>query len=69
MEVRIIDIADFLTSMTDFKICKTKSEVRRLIKQGGLSFNKEKLPPDTKWLLYIKNEDGTEQLHRIYPKG
>jgi hypothetical protein len=55
----LVDVADFLTSWTGFKICETKSEVRRLLKQGGLSINKERMGPNTKWfLLTIDDEDG-----------
>ena len=31
----------------DAGICETKSEARRLVKQGGISFNKDKIPTDT----------------------
>jgi tyrosyl-tRNA synthetase len=65
----LIDIADFLTSVTGFKICKTKSEVRRLLKQGGLSFNKERLDPNTKFILLTLDEKGKiTSLKRVIEK-
>lgn len=33
-------------------VCKSTSEARRLIKQGGISFNKEKVCPDTLYVYF-----------------
>ena len=33
--------------LKDLGICESTSEARRLIKQGGIAFNKEKIPTDT----------------------
>lgn len=54
----LVPIEDFLTSVTRFKICETKSEARKLVKQGGIRFNKEKISPNTKWVMIDLDEDG-----------
>jgi predicted rRNA methylase YqxC with S4 and FtsJ domains len=38
-------IDEFLCDETG--ICETRSEARRLVKQGGIYFNKERIPKDT----------------------
>jgi hypothetical protein len=41
------DIAEFLQ---DVGVCESKGEARRLIKGSGISFNKGKVNPETKWV-------------------
>lgn len=42
--------------LRDLGICSSKNEAMRLIKQGGISFNKEKLDPETKYLCFYENK-------------
>jgi hypothetical protein len=41
--------------LKDLGICETVSEANRLVKQGGIAFNKEKIPTDTQFI-YIVGE-------------
>ncbi len=36
--------------LKDLGICESQGEAERLIKQGGIYFNKEKIPTDTKYI-------------------
>jgi hypothetical protein len=42
------EIAEFLQ---DVGVCSSKTEAKRLIRGNGISFNKEKVHPETKWML------------------
>jgi len=34
-------------------ICESVSEANRLVKQGGIAFNKEKIPTDTQFIYIV----------------
>lgn len=39
--------------LKDSGICDSQSEGERLVKQGGIAFNKEKIPTDTKFIYFV----------------